>query len=178
MHHLDGLSGTGAGAVAAAFAGRGVNLDDPCPLVDTRHCEGAGAYAGQADDALLRVHTSHRPAHVHLLLSQDADGPGRSTLGLGDAFLKELGAMGQATQENAAGTEELSSQAEELNSQVAVLLKIVEGQSRERAGFVTGKAHETPQVTMKTSSKEVAMIPTKNTMPKDVIPLEDDFKDF
>ena len=101
VHHLDGLAGTGAGAVAAAVAGRRVDGDDALRLVHPGHPVGAGAHASETDDAFLRVNRGHGAADVHIFLGQDAQGPGRRPLGLGDALGGTLGAVGQPAKKDA-----------------------------------------------------------------------------
>ncbi len=83
--------------------------------------------------------------------------------------------MDKVTQENAAGTEELSSLAEELNGQVEILLEIVEGQNRMK----TSSMRSTAMPARKQQSKALVVSKSSEVRPDQVIPLDDDdFADF
>ncbi len=78
--------------------------------------------------------------------------------------------MDKVTQQNAAGTEELSSQAEELGYQVGVLLEIVEGSNQVKKVANHG-------VNQRFSKPTTALMATPVSA-KEVVPMDDDFEDF
>ncbi len=82
--------------------------------------------------------------------------------------------MDKVVQSNAAGTEELSSQAEELNAQVGILLNIVEGQGgRIREKAATGKLSGTVE-----RQESKALIVPKAKPSDRTLGLDDNFSDF
>jgi methyl-accepting chemotaxis protein len=86
--------------------------------------------------------------------------------------------MDKVTQENAAGTEELSSQAEELKTQVSILLNIVEGQDNSNGGQYRVSGKQALTYSGGAGKSLVASKKTKEVRPEQVIPLDDDFADF
>ncbi|MCP3925586.1 MAG: hypothetical protein GY714_23705 [Desulfobacterales bacterium] len=88
--------------------------------------------------------------------------------------------MDKVTQENAAGTEELSSQSGELKNQVNILLEIVEGQINQSKFDTYDKSSDYKHATVpQTTLKPKVFTPAaKEVKPEDVIPMDDDFADF
>ncbi len=98
--------------------------------------------------------------------------------------------MDKVVQNNAAGTEELSSQSEELKRMVGILLEIVEGQNgaepervdaNRRSGLPSGLRGQRSrrQAALPSPQKEMEKTSAKEVNSEDVIPFDEgDLKDF
>ena len=103
MHHLDGPHGAFPGAHPAAQAFGRVDVGCVGGFTHRGHLKRAHVHTGETLGAFFPDHPGHRPPHQHLGLGQDAHGPGRGALSLGDGFISIFGAMRQAAQENPIG---------------------------------------------------------------------------
>ena len=103
MHQLDGSHRAFPGAHPAAQAFGRVDIGRARCFTHHGHLKWTNAHTRETPGAFFPDHPGHRPAHQHLGLGQDAHGPGRGALGLGDGFISILGAMRQAAQENPVG---------------------------------------------------------------------------
>ncbi len=92
-------------------------------------------------------------------------------------------------EESASASEELSAQAEQMKGSVGELMALVGGSGKEHAGSVaagrvkpvlhsTHHAIAAPAPARSTANKQVAVHKTTEVSPDQVIPMDDDFKDF
>jgi methyl-accepting chemotaxis protein len=86
-------------------------------------------------------------------------------------------------EESASASEEMSAQAEQMKSSVGDLVAMVGKSGKEKeqtaTGLVTSELHQPHRVPLhKAENKQLAVLKGKEANPEQVIPMEDDFKDF
>ncbi len=108
-------------------------------------------------------------AEISSASKEQADGISQVTIAVSE--------MDTVVQQNAAGSEELSSQADELRSKVGIMLEIVEGEKSNRT--VTTIQPKAKRLSSLKSNKMVAH-DSKEVRPDQVIPFDEDekFEDF
>jgi len=91
-------------------------------------------------------------------------------------------------EESASASEEMNAQAEQMKVMVNELVALVGGNDKDQQSAVTGvsrttttaahQVHHVLPAPAKAASKQVAVRQSKEVTPEDVIPMEDEFKDF